>query len=226
MLLEVVAELLLTAGAVILLYVAWLLWFNDAISAGSQRDAAAAAAEAWEAEPAPTRPASPGAIPVIDDPAHDRVFATLRVPRWGEGYAVPIIASNTKETLKRGIAHYGSTQLPGQVGNFAIAGHRTTYGSPFAEIAQLRLGDAVVVETRLGWYVYRWRNLEYVWPIGTGVLKAVPQSGARTTSDRVITLTSCHPRFSAAERVIGYGVLERFQPRADGPPAELAEEVA
>lgn len=220
--LEVIAELVITAGVLLLLYVAWLLWFNDAISAGAQREAAVQVTTVWDEEPPPPAPAEPGEIPILDDPDYDTTFAVLKVPRWGTDYKVPIIASNTTDTLKRGIAHYDKTQMPGEVGNFAIAGHRTTYGSPFAGIAELRLGDALVVETKLGWYIYRWRNTEYVWPTGTGVLAPVPQNGTKNPrGDRVITLTSCHPRFSAAERIIGYGVFDRFQPRSAGAPAEL-----
>ena len=65
--------------------------------------------------------------------------------------------------------------MPGETGNFAVAGHRTTYGKPFSDIETLRIGDAIVVETEAGWYTYRFRTLEYVKPTETSVLNATPQ---------------------------------------------------
>jgi sortase A len=121
-----------------------------------------------------------------------------------------------------GVGHYPDTQLPGEVGNFAVAAHRTTYGAPFNKIADLRVGDKIYVQTRDGWYTYGFRTLEYVRPTGVGVLEPVPQAPGTPALDRVITLTSCNPMFSAAERIIAYGVLEHWQPASVGPPAALA----
>jgi sortase A len=112
--------------------------------------------------------------------------------------------------------------MPGEIGNFALAAHRTTYGAPFANIAELRVGDRIYVETRDGWYVYAFRNLEYVWPTAVQVLEPVPQAPQVEATERYLTLTSCNPRFSAAERIIAYAVFETWYPREEGPPAEIA----
>ncbi|MFX8907022.1 sortase, partial [Acinetobacter baumannii] len=74
-----------------------------------------------------------------------------------------------------GIGHYPDSAMPGEVGNFALAAHRTTFGKPFNRIADLRAGDAIVVETPDGWYTYRFRTLEYVKPNAVDVLLDVPQ---------------------------------------------------
>ena len=66
--------------------------------------------------------------------------------------------------------------MPGEVGNFAVAAHRTTYGKPFNRIAELHVNDAIVVETADGWYTYRFRTLEYVTPDEVEVLLPVPQA--------------------------------------------------
>jgi len=112
--------------------------------------------------------------------------------------------------------------MPGEVGNLSLAGHRTTWGRPFNMLDKLRLNDAIVVETKDGWYTYRFRTLEYVKPTAVDVLLDVPQMPAAQTGERFITLTACSPLHSLAERIVAYGVFEGFQPRAEGPPASLS----
>ncbi len=227
----VLGEILITVGVVVLLYVSWQLWVGDWII-GAQTDARGhELAQEWAAaddpvvassEPAATpEPAEPAAVP---EPGFADEFALLHVPRFGDGYARTIAAGVAKgRILDQGmVGHYPDTQLPGEIGNFAIAAHRTTYGAPFARIADLRIGDAIVVETPDGWYTYRFRTLEYVRPDAVEVLLPVPQAPEAVAADRYITLTSCSPRYSNAERIVAYGLFESFQPRAAGAPASLA----
>jgi sortase A len=111
----------------------------------------------------------------------------------------------------------------GEVGNFALAGHRTTWGATFGDIGELRIGDRIYVEVPEGWHSYQFRNLEYVWATEVDVLNSFPKMNVQDPNTRVITLTSCHPRFSEAERVIAYGVYEGWFPRDGGPPSEIAD---
>jgi sortase A len=233
----VLGELLITVGVVVLLYVSWQLWVGDWII-GAQTDAQghelaqewAAAADGPVTPPDPTatadpaEPVEPTEPPPVPVPAFADEFALLHVPRFGGDYARTVAAGVAKgRILDEGmIGYYPDTQLPGEVGNFAIAAHRTTYGAPFAGIADLRIGDAIVVETPAGWYTYRFRTLEYVRPDAVEVLLPVPQALGEAGADRYITLTSCSPRYSNAERIIAYGVFDSFQPRAAGAPASLA----
>jgi sortase A len=122
-----------------------------------------------------------------------------------------------------GIGHYPDAAMPGEVGNFALAAHRTTFGAPFNRIAELHVGDPIVVQTQDGWYTYRFRTLEYVKPSAVDVLLDVPQQPDVPAGERYITMTSCSPMFSLAERIVGYGLFESFTPTADGPPASLSE---
>jgi sortase A len=158
-------------------------------------------------------------------PAAAESFANLIVPRLGADYRRPIaegVGLNVLNNRATGVGHYPQTQLPGEVGNFAVAAHRTTYGAGFHDIDKLMVGDSIYVETQDGWYKYVYRGTEYVRPTGVGVLDPVPQTEGATSTDRVITMTSCHPFFSAAERIIAYGVFDGWYPRASGPPAEIA----
>ena len=226
----VLGELLITAGVVVMLFLGWYVWLNDIVAGNEQQQAAVEVQQElqdrWErGEGVAERPADPGE-PVVAEPAlAGEVFATLIVPRFGDDYTRPIAGGVDLRTVLNnrqiGIGHYLETQMPGEIGNFAVAAHRTTYGAPFADIAELRVGDLIYVETADGWYEYAFRGLEYVWPTAVQVLEPVPQAPQIDPTDRILTMTSCNPKFSSAERIIAYAVMENWYPRADGPPAAL-----
>lgn len=227
----VLGELLLTLGVVVLLYVAWQMWVGDLIYGAERNATGTALSEQWardfDADPLP--PPDSDAEPVtaepilLTEPADGEEFAVMRVPRFGADYAVPMAGGVSRPiTLDPiGIGHYPGTAMPGQPGNFAVAAHRTTWGAPFHRIAELRLGDAIVVETADGWYTYRFRTLEYVTPDQVDVLLPVPQAMDVPAGTAYITLTSCSPLYSLAERIVAYGVFESFTPRSAGEPASL-----
>lgn len=239
----VLGELLITAGLLVFLFLGWQLWLNDVVVGNEQRGAALDLRQEWAPAAAPESAAPESAAPEsaapdagVADPATPVVgvapeeatpFATLYVPRFGADYVRAIAEGiGTRSVLnKNGVGHYPGTQMPGEVGNFAIAAHRTTFGAPFHRIAELQIGDPIIVETADGWYTYRFRTLDYVPPTGVEVLNAVPAVEGATPTDRVITLTSCNPMLSSAERIIAYGVLDSWQPRSAGVPADVANAV-
>ena len=158
-------------------------------------------------------------------PADAQWFAQMHVPRFGADYNVGIYGGTSRaRTLDDlGIGVYTDSKMPGEVGNFAMAGHRTTWGKPFNQLDKLQVGDAIVVETPDGWFTYRFRTLEYVKPTQTDVLLDVPQMLGVETGEKYITLTACSPLYSLAERIVAYGVFDSFQPRAEGPPTALTD---
>ncbi|MBN9170067.1 MAG: class E sortase, partial [Microbacterium sp.] len=81
---------------------------------------------------------------------------------------------------------------------------------------------AIVIETPQGWYTYRFRTLEYVKPDAVDVLLPVPQESGLSADGRYLTMTSCSPMYSKAERIVAYSSFESFTPRAAGAPASLA----
>lgn len=239
----VLGELLITAGVLTLLYVGWQLWIGDLIY-GAQRNAAGQEiSEEWAqeyvapapSETAPTETEAPDAEPpvavepvILPEPADAEVFGIMHIPRFGAGYQVPMAGgvSRARTLDPIGIGHYPGTKMPGEIGNFAVAAHRTTYGKPFNRIAELHVNDAIIIETADGWYTYRFRTLEYVTPSEVEVLLPVPQVQDAPPGSRYITLTSCSPMFAMTERIVAYGVFESFTPRADGAPAALTDGVA
>jgi sortase A len=136
---------------------------------------------------------------------------------------MPVVSGVGEVQLAQGIGHYPSTALPGQVGNFAVAGHRATNGEPLRDIDRLQVGDEVIVETRDTWYVYTLERDEIVLPTDTWVIEPVPgQPGAEPTQE-LITLTTCNPRWASTERWIWWGSLTETIPKEDG---ELPEAIA
>lgn len=233
-------EILLTFGVLTLLYVSWHTWIGDAIVQSEQHAAAQALAEQWanEAEespaPAPSPDATPSpdqteapaddtAIPVLGEQSHGDVFGIMKVPRFGSNWQFKIASGITRpDILDRGeIGHYPDTAMPGEIGNTAFAAHRWTSGAPFDPIDRLVIGDAIVIQTKAGWYTYRFRSLEYVQETQVEVLLPVPNQPGVEADGRYLTLTSCAPKLNSLERIIAYAVFDEFTPTADGPPASL-----
>ena len=216
-------ELLLTLGVLLGLFLVWQLWWTDV--EGSRAQAQVVQDLGWTAPPV-TAPAVPdertGPAPVMDAPEHGVTFATLQVPRWG-GAASPISQGTTKRDIldRLGIGHYESTAMPGAIGNFAVAGHRTTYGKPFNRVEELQVGDALVVRTESTWYVYRVTSTEIVSPSAVEVIDPVPGSPGAVPTVAQMTMTTCHPLFSARQRFIVHAELATWLPVSEGTPAAL-----
>ena len=114
---------------------------------------------------------------------------------------VVVVAGVSVADLRKGPGHYPDTPLPGQFGNAAIAGHRTTYGQPFHDVDDLEPGDDIIVTTIAGRFVYDVTGTEIVDDSATHVV-------ATTNPDIAeLTLTSCHPKWSASQRIIVHSLL-------------------
>lgn len=222
-------ELLITAGVLVFLFLGWQLWLNDLIVGNEENHEAAALAKTWEVEnpstrETPTTPVDYGDPVVTAAPANAETFAIMYVPRFGADWSRKIASGiGLVDVLNtRRIGHYPNTQMPGEVGNFAVAAHRLTYGAPFRDIDQLQIGDRIYVQTPDGYYTYVFRNLEYVNKHGVGVLDPVPQLTGVDATSRILTLMSCNPKWSVAERIVAYAVFDSWQPASAGPPSAIA----
>jgi sortase A len=208
-------ELLVTLGVILLLFVGWQLWWTDVVS---DADAAQVVATIERQIDAPDSSfVQPGKAKLGD------AYAIVRIPRFGATYARPLYEGTTREVLQRGIGHYVGTALPGEIGNFAMAAHRTTYGKPFNRIAELRDQDVILVETKDNYFVYRVTGHQIVPPSQTSVLLPVPDQAGVEATVATLTMTSCHPEFSARERYVVHAALEASYPHSQGVPAEVLE---
>lgn len=180
---------LITAGVIILAFVAYQLLGTNLTEANNQSRLKANFLQA------PAGPVAAGAPAAGTGPSAPSGGAIdhLIIPRLGvDTYVVEGIA---EDNLVNGPGHYPQTVLPGQNGNAAIAGHRTTYGAPFFRLNELSPGDDIAITARGGQqFRYQVTGSMVVSPDDVGVLNPTP--------DPRLTLTTCNPRFSATSRLI------------------------
>jgi sortase A len=104
--------------------------------------------------------------------------------------------------------------MPGEIGDFAVAGHRKTHGDPFLEFPQLRVGDPVVIETATAWYTYVIDVAPYITTPGNmAAIAPVPNHPGVAPTERLITLTTCNPWWAHYQRMIAHGHLVDARPR-------------
>lgn len=219
--LGVLGELMITAGVFLLLFVAWQLWWTDFMSNREQASISTSLSKQWDGKPANTEGTSKNP-PAILAPGPGKPFALLHIPRFGSQWQErPVLEGTKLSILEEGVGHYTDTALPGQVGNVSIAGHRVTYGRPFFQIAEMQNGDAIVLETVEGWYTYRMSSHDIVSPSAVEVIAPVPGKPDAVATERYLTLTACHPKYSARERYIVHAKFESFTARATGEPVSL-----
>ena len=202
-------ELCVTAGAVLLLFCVYQLWWTNVEAAHARSATLSDLSQAWRSDdtpdygaPATAVAASPAAQPVAR-PAKGTAFALIRIPRLGSDWRQPIIEGVTATELHEGIGHYIGTAMPGQRGNLALAGHRATNGEPFRDLDAMQTGDEVIVETRDVTYTY---VVDKPWtlvsPDAIEVIAPVPgRPGVRATTAK-LTLTTCNPRWASTQRLI------------------------
>jgi sortase A len=218
-----IGRVCITVGVLILLFVAYQLWGTGIREAQAQRklenefeqrlgDASVPAPDESAQGPPTSTTTAPGPPP--PSVAEGDAVAHLRIPDIGVDKIV--VEGVTLDDLKRGPGHYPDTPLPGQPGNAAIAGHRTTYGAPFNRIDELEPGDEILVTTVQGAFRYEVSDQLIVSPDEVGVLDDF--------GDNRVTLTACHPKYSARQRIIVVATLvDEPAPASEPPPgAETA----
>jgi len=219
----VVGELLVTAGVLVVLLLVWLLWWTDRTAGAAAQEEISQLQRQWSTTAPPAASVSstevvPEALIDVRQPRSGEAFAVLHIPRLGADWAEPILQGTASSMLRSGVGHYPGTAMPGMTGNLAVAGHRTTYGHPFGEIQRVRDGDPVVVETRNGWFVYRVTSHAVVSPGQRSVVAAVPGRPGARAERAMLTLTTCHPKYSARERWVVHAELVGSRARTAGPP--------
>jgi sortase A len=193
----------ISAGVLILLFVAYQLWGTGIAEARSQRALKrqfAASLPSSTTAPSTTAPPSTALattttlapLPPLPAPPTGSAVAIIKIPKIGVSDAV--VEGVGVEDLKKGPGHYPRTPMPGQAGNAAIAGHRTTYGAPFYRLNELSPGDDIFVSTRDGTWDYHVMFSHDVSPSDVSVLNP--------SKDNRLTLTTCTPRFTATKRLV------------------------
>jgi len=197
-----------------LLFVAYQLWWTNVVAAQRTEQAAQRAEQLIDS---PQAPAWTGG-----QPPTGTAFALMYIPRLRDRvWRLPVIQGVGVDQLAAGVGHYPKTAMPGQVGNFAVAGHRATHGEPFAEFDRLKDGDKVYLKTRDTWYVYQLYRDKIVAPIENWVISPQPFGDQPGTNQRLITLTTCNPRWASWQRWAYWGELVESKKRSAGLPQGL-----
>jgi LPXTG-site transpeptidase (sortase) family protein len=153
-------------------------------------------------------------------------FSLIYIPRLKDKvWELPITHGVAADDLKAGMGHYPESEMPGEAGNFALAGHRSTYGEPLAYIDQLQQDDEVIIKTSENWYVYKLVLDAIVEPDEIWVLDDNPAGIVnRTGVSEVITITTCDPRWGSTHRWIWWGQLTAVLPIEETPEAITANQ--
>jgi sortase A len=204
-LLALIGEILVSLGILVGLYALYQVSFSNTLADSSassisvelqqKLDLSGAASDQVETE-------------VFDlAPRQDEGFALLYIPRLkADVWGTPIVEGTSYQALASGVGHYSKTELPGEVGNFAIAGHRATNGEPFARFERLQAGDLVHIRSVAGWFTYELFQDQKIPNSGVWVLEDQP-SGVIADSNQLITLTTCDPRWNSTQRWAWWGKL-------------------
>lgn len=197
-------------------------FIDNLIQGPRQQQEAKTLYDQW-GNPLPTSSASATAKPRLTEGypvlkggfAEARKFGILRIPALGKKFVHTIAEGTRQATVLNviGVGHYRSSQMPGEAGNFAVAGHRTSHGAPFMDLDKLKKGDEIFVDTKLGTYVYSVIKQEVVDP--TDVWVIAPARGLKNSkkTDKWMTMTTCTPKYSAEHRLVVWSKFEYFEPR-------------
>lgn len=201
-LMRTLGELCVTAGLLLALFAGYLLWGTERHLDREQERLLRELVRTWEAPRRTTGRVRPG-----------EGMALIRIPTLGEDVRHVVVEGVEAADLRKGPGHYPGTAPPGRRGNFAVAGHCTTYGGPFRQLDELDIGDEIVVDTRRRRYTYRVTQRRVVPPTATEAIAQVPFRPGRKPTRRYITLTTCHRRYLATDRLVVIGELAERAPR-------------
>jgi sortase A len=219
-----IGQTLITFGLIVLLFVFYEVYVTNWFASEAQAEVHKKLEKTWvDGKGDPLAQLPDGSYPKL--PLGEGI-ANLYIPRLGRDYAFTIVEGTSQDDLEKGPGHYPRTARPGEVGNFAVAGHRVGKGEPFLNLDHLRAGDAVIVETESHFYVYKVKGdaatndlsdegedgipgREIVDPSASPILYPVPDHPLGTTpTEKLMTMTTCHPKFTAQQRMVYHAVLD------------------
>ena len=191
-------------GSFVLYFLVYQLIGTNAVTSRGQTDLRNELQQEWSATPAAPKTVNARKPAALKRPSIGKPLAVLEIPKIQLDDKV-VVEGVGRDELRKGPGHVPSTVLPGQEGTFGVSGHRTTYGAPFYRLNELTKGDTITVVTREAVYTYSVTRTQIVRPTDTQVLDNV--AGPNGKPKATITLTTCHPRYSARQRFIVFGDL-------------------
>lgn len=195
---------LLLVGLGILGWAGWQYFGTNVTSRQEAKQASTSLEQRWASE----KKSDPKAVAVPTGLGDG--MALMRIPDLGSDWQYPVLAGTTTDVLAKGIGWYATTGKPGEVGNFAVAGHRVTHGEPFRRLLELKKGAKVIVETRDAVFTYELDDAANKLTIADTdgwVLDPVPGKPAQQPTQALITLTTCQDLFHSPDRSVAFGHL-------------------
>ncbi|MDF7640002.1 class E sortase [Bifidobacterium sp. ESL0784] len=228
--LGIFAEILLTIAVVCALYIVWQMWWTGVQSEHTQYNQRQSVSWSDPSKSANSSKgvniakAQDGTPPIQPQSANTGdMVAQIYIPRFGDQWQRNIVQGTDMVSLnKHGMGHYTQSQMPGEIGNFAAAGHRNGYGQPLGDVDKFKVGDPIVLRTKDYWYVYTYTDFKIVTPDQVDVVAPNPENPTAPPTERMITLTTCEPKYSTpTHRWISYGKFKYWAKVSDGVPQEL-----
>ena len=195
---------LIGMGSFVLYFLVYQLVGTGTAAATAQSDLRQNLERQWASAPSTPAAASTAKPPPPRRTAPGQAFALIKIPKIDVEHV--LVEGVEREQLRKGPGHVPSTVMPGQPGTFGVSGHRTTYGAPFFRLNELSSGDRIQIVTQAAAvYTYTVTRTRIVLPTDVWVLDNV--RGHDGSVKPTITLTTCHPRYSAKQRLIVFGDL-------------------
>ncbi len=228
---------LITLGLLVLLFVAYQLWGTGLYEARAQNELEGDFEKRLEQIDAPAPEGDSDTLGGGEgeggEPVPASAFtegeAALKIEIPDAGVDRIVVQGITIPDLRKGPGHYPDTPMPGEIGNAAIAGHRTTYGQPFHNLDKLEPGDEITTTTLNGTFVYDVVKTDIVAPTAVDVLKPPGKNtyvgkealgeNAVVEGNAMLTLTTCNPKYSAAERLVVFAELNPSKSPEAQPPS-------
>jgi sortase A len=208
-------ELLITLGCVVLLLAAYEIWGVPAVINDHQQTLNHELDQAWGDTPTVSPSAGPSASSApAGPPPPANVVGRLYLPKLGLHWVVT--NGVTLKDIRYSPGHYPTTAMPGQIGNFSVAGHRVR--GIFWDLDRIQPGDFAVMETRTNWYVYQVYQNEIVTPHSIEVIAPVPDHPGQVPTEADMTMTTCNPKFNNYQRMAVHARLISTTPHDQRPP--------
>lgn len=230
---KTIADLCIIAGVALGCFVLWLMLWTGIESAQEQAQQATTKTANWDSKSvdlsagAKIAKAQKGDPPSLSSPAYGDLLGQLYIPRFGAKWVRNVVQGTDYYQLARhGLGHYEDKAMPGQVGLFAVAGHRAGYGEPLAYIDRFQDGDYIVMRTNDYWFVYKYYDHKVVGYKEGQAVSDVPFKPGATPTERLMALTSCEPRYymgggETPYRWVAYAKFQYWAKVSDGTPKEL-----
>ena len=210
-------ELLITFGLIVLLFALYEVYGKTQIVNAHQNDLEKQLTQVWN-QPAPITGKAPGYAGGNSNlPPPGGALGRLYIPVLHLHWVV--VEGVSLQDIAYAPGHYPGTALPGQIGNFAVAGHRIP--SIFWDMQKVQPGTVVVVETRDDYYEYQVTVNELVTPHSVEVIAPTPDHPGIAPTKAMLTLTTCNPKWDNYQRMVVHGVLIKTSPVKSGPPVAL-----